>query len=48
MSASNSHAAILERVRRRLADEVETPNPQRLAALIREEAVVVRSATWTS
>lgn len=41
MSTSNSHAAILERVRRRLADEPETPNPQRLAALIREEAVVV-------
>ncbi|WP_291314345.1 TadA family conjugal transfer-associated ATPase [Corynebacterium sp. UBA2622] len=32
---------ILERVRRRLADEPCTPDPARLAAIVREEAVVI-------
>ena len=33
--------AILERVQRRIADEPEPPGPERLAHLIREEAVVI-------
>lgn len=32
---------VLERVQRRLADEPDTPTPERLAELIREEAVVI-------
>ncbi|WP_342318887.1 TadA family conjugal transfer-associated ATPase [Corynebacterium mayonis] len=32
---------VLERVQRRLAEEPETPEPARLAAIVREEAVVI-------
>ena len=34
-------AELIERVQRRLADEQDTPGPTRLAALVREEAVVI-------
>lgn len=35
------HADVMEKVQRRLADEPAAPDPQRLAELIREEAVVI-------
>ena len=35
------HADVLEKVQRRLADETAPPTPERLAQLIREEAVVI-------
>lgn len=35
------HTDVLEKVQRRLADEVTAPTPERLAQLIREEAVVI-------
>ena len=37
----SANLEVLERVQRRLADEQETPTPERLAELIREEAVVI-------
>ena len=37
----SANLEVLERVQRRLADEQETPTPERLAELIRDEAVVI-------
>ena len=36
-----ANVEVLERVQRRLADEPDNPTPERLAELIREEAVVI-------
>ncbi|MCP1388509.1 TadA family conjugal transfer-associated ATPase [Corynebacterium sp. TA-R-1] len=41
MTNPDTNRDILERVQRRLADEPHAPTPQRLAQLIREEAVVI-------